>query len=191
MSVLCVFVTAPPPPPPPKKKNSDCCVSYWCGCCDLIQQKNELETRIFQGEFVPNPTAYRINGNNTATTVVRFTYIITILFSPFVHYFPFTKFTSSLAHTASFSDGNPCPSCRIPNRISSDRKPSDGVPTNRKPSDGVPTNRKPSNRVPNNQKPSYRKPRSGAADNSSECFPKINRLSESTAPYPLQEKKRE
>ncbi|KAF9774921.1 hypothetical protein IL306_007009, partial [Fusarium sp. DS 682] len=28
---------------------NDCCVSYWCLCCALIQQDNEVKSRLSQG----------------------------------------------------------------------------------------------------------------------------------------------
>ncbi|TEA14062.1 Protein PLANT CADMIUM RESISTANCE 3 [Colletotrichum sidae] len=31
---------------------SDCCVSYWCPCCALIQQDNEVKTRLSTGPIV-------------------------------------------------------------------------------------------------------------------------------------------
>lgn len=27
----------------------DCCASYWCGCCALIQQEKEVKARLAQG----------------------------------------------------------------------------------------------------------------------------------------------
>lgn len=53
---------------------ADCCVAYWCGCCDLIQQKNELDTRTYQGEFVPYVLNMQFGQGNTTVvtkTVVR------------------------------------------------------------------------------------------------------------------------
>ncbi|KAI5467345.1 PLAC8 family-domain-containing protein [Mariannaea sp. PMI_226] len=31
---------------------SDCCTSYWCGCCALIQQEKEVQARLAQGPIV-------------------------------------------------------------------------------------------------------------------------------------------
>ncbi|KXH38763.1 PLAC8 family protein [Colletotrichum nymphaeae SA-01] len=31
---------------------SDCCVSYWCGCCALIQQDKEVQARLSTGPIV-------------------------------------------------------------------------------------------------------------------------------------------
>lgn len=28
---------------------NDCCISYWCGCCALIQQDNEVKARTARG----------------------------------------------------------------------------------------------------------------------------------------------
>ena len=27
-------------------RTSDCCASYWCPCCSLVQQDNEVKTRL-------------------------------------------------------------------------------------------------------------------------------------------------
>ncbi|OLN92816.1 Cell number regulator 11 [Colletotrichum chlorophyti] len=31
---------------------SDCCVSYWCGCCALIQQDKEVQARLSTGPVI-------------------------------------------------------------------------------------------------------------------------------------------